>query len=99
MVCEPEQEPIFYESGKYAKKRSIEYILNHMKDLEKQEDLMTEVSSETIRSYEFKYENLCMITGLTWDRQSSKIVLNMGESCEVKYDDECILDEERFELM
>ena len=82
-----------------TKKRSIEDLLNHMKDSEQQEDLMTEVSSETIRSYYFKYDNLCMITGFTGDRQSSKIVLNMEESCKVKYDDECLLDEERFELM
>ena len=40
-----------------------------------------------------------MIAGLTGDRQSSKTVLKMKESCEVKYDDECLLDEERFELM
>ena len=40
-----------------------------------------------------------MIAGLTGDRQPSKTVLKMKESCEVKYDDECLLDEERFELM
>ena len=99
LVCELKQDPIFDESDEDTGKRSIEDILNHMKDLQQQEELQTEVSSETIRSYDFKSDNLCMIAGLTGDRQSSKTVLKMKESCEVKYDDECILDEERFELM
>ena len=40
-----------------------------------------------------------MLVGFVGDRQSSGTVLKMDENCEVKYDDECLSDEETFELM
>ena len=51
------------------------------------------------KPYALKIDNLCMLAGFTGERQSFETILKMDENCEVKYDDECLSDEETFELM
>ena len=40
-----------------------------------------------------------MLAGFVGDRQSYETVLKMDEKCQVKHDDECFYDEDKFELM
>ena len=40
---------------------TIEEIMNHKENLEQQGDMMVEASSETIESYVFKTDSLCMM--------------------------------------
>ena len=63
LVCEPEHSPLLFQSNEDTEEKSTKDLLNHMKDSEKQEDLMAEASSETARSYVFKIDNLCMFAG------------------------------------
>ena len=77
----------------------MENLLNHMKDLEQQEDLMAEASSETARYCVFKTDNLCMIVGIVGDRKTFEDVLRMDEDIEVRYDEEKLSDEEGFEWL
>ena len=44
--------------------------MNLMNDLEQQGDMMVEPSSETIRSYIFKTDGLCMMADIAWEKQS-----------------------------
>ena len=55
---------------------------------------MTEASNETVRTCDFKTNNLCMVAGLEENRQSFKAVKNMkeylpeNESFEAEFDKE-----------
>ena len=126
LECEAEQGQIFDENDEDVEKRSIGDLLDHMEDSEQQEDLMTEASSETKRSYDFKSDNLCINAGyagliddeLPHEDNNTEISINeiaggmnldlekdqelngcSIDDDEVKYHDECISDEDSFELM
>ena len=60
---------------------------------------MTEWSNTTIGSYSFETDNLNVIIGYAKDNQSFGTLLCEGESCEVKYDDEWLSDEDKDELL
>ena len=65
-----------------------------MNDSKQPEDLMTEASNKTIRSCDFKTNDLCMIAGFEEDKQYFKAVkyvkeyLQEDESFEVEYEKE-----------
>jgi len=88
LVCEPERGPLLFESDEEPAE------LDHMNDSEQPEDLMTEASNETVRSCDFKTDNLCTVVGLEENRQCFKTVKNMkeylpeNESFEAEYDKE-----------
>jgi len=48
---------------------TIEEFLNHMNDLEQQGDMMAEPSSETIGSYIYKIDSLCMMANIVGEKQ------------------------------
>ena len=60
---------------------------------------MTEEFDGAINPYALKIDNLCMLAGFTGERQSFETVLKMDEGLEVKYDEDCISDEENFEVL
>lgn len=62
LICEPECGPLLFESDKETTE------LGHMNDLEKTKDLMIEASNESIRTYDFKTDNVCMVAGLEENR-------------------------------
>jgi len=62
LICEPERGPLLFENDE----EPVE--LDHMNDLEQPEDLMTAASNETIRSCDFKTDNLCMVAALEENR-------------------------------
>ena len=61
--------------------------------------MLIEELDGAINPYALKIDNLCMLGGFTRERQYFETGLKMDEICEVKYDDECISDEDKFELM
>jgi len=87
-ICELELGPLLFESDEETEE------LDHMNDSKQLEDLMTEASNETERSFIFKINDLCMIAGLEEDRQSFKVVKNVEENLpedeifEAEYDKE-----------
>jgi len=91
-VCEPEYGPLLSESNEETEKESTEE-LNHRKDSEQQGDMMTEASSETTRYYIFKIDSLCMIAGITGEKQLCEDVIGMNEGLEVKGDKENFSEE------
>lgn len=50
-----------------------------MTDSQQQEDLMNKASNETIRTCDFKIDNLCMVAHLEENRQFFKAIKNMKE--------------------
>ena len=61
--------------------------------------MLTEELDWAIKHYALKIDNLCILAGFTGERQSFEIVLKMDEGLEVKYDVDCISDEENFEVL
>jgi len=90
VVCEPEHGPLLDKSGEDTEKMSIGDILNHMEDSKQQEDLMTEASSETKRSYDFKSDNLCVnagyagLNGRELPHEGNNIEISINEIAEGK---------------
>ena len=58
-----------------AERKSIEYFLSHVEDLEQQEDLMIESSNETIMSCGSKTDKLCVIAGIAENKPSYGTIL------------------------
>lgn len=81
-----------------TEKKTIEYFLSHIEDFEQREDLMIESSNEIMRYCRFETNKLCVITGIIEDKPSFEIVLNEVASCQAKYDDDCLSNEEQYEL-
>jgi hypothetical protein len=82
-----------------AEKKGIEYFLSLVEDLEQQEDLMTKSSNKTVGSCGFKTHELCVITSFGEDKPSFGIVLDEVESCKAIYDEECLYEEDKVELL
>lgn len=57
-ICYPESGPLLFESDEELEE------LNHMNDSKQPEDWMTEASKNTVRSCDFKTNDLCVIAGL-----------------------------------
>ena len=64
-----------------------------------QEVMLTKELDGDIKPYALKIDNLCMLAGFTRERQSFETILKMDEGLEVKYDEDCISDEENFEVL
>ena len=77
--------------------RSVEDLMNHMKDSEQQGDMMIDASSETTRSYVFKTDSLCMIAGIAEEKQPFEDVFRIDEDLEIKGDKENFSEEEEFD--
>ena len=60
---------------------------------------MTETSSETTRSYVFKTDNLCMITGIAGEKKLYEDVFRIDEDLEAKGDKENFSKEEEFDWL
>lgn len=82
-----------------AEKKSIESFLGPEKDLEQQEDLMIESSSETVGSCDFEIDNLNVFAGVAENNPSLGVLLKEVENCQAKYDEECLSDEDQDELL
>ena len=95
-ICEIEHGEIVGEDEDW---RSEEDLMNHMKDLEQEGDVMTKASSETTRSYAFKTDSLCMIAGIAREKKPFEDVSRVDEDLEVKGDKENFLEEEEFDQM
>ena len=72
-ICYPESGPLLFESDEELEE------LNHMNDSKQLEDLMTEASNKTVRSCDFKTNDLCVIAGLEEDRQCFEVVKDVKE--------------------
>ena len=95
--CEPEQGPLLGEDDEAEKERLIENIMNSIKSTNQLIEEMTVRPIETKRSSVFQTDDLFVITGfIADDRQSFKIVLKFDE---VKYNEEIISNEKRYELL
>lgn len=57
-LCYPESGPLLFESDEELEE------LNHMNDSKQPKDLMSEASNKTVRSCDFKTNDLCVIAGL-----------------------------------
>jgi hypothetical protein len=79
--CEPEQGSILGEGdGEDVEERHVESLMDCVESSEQHEDLMmSEASNETIGSYVFQTDNLCMIAGLVDNGQSFEVVTEMKE--------------------
>jgi hypothetical protein len=82
-----------------AEKKSIEGFLGPEKDLEQQEDLMIESSSEIIGSCDFEIDNLNVFAGVAESNPSLGVALKEVENCQARYDEECLSDEDQVELL
>ena len=63
-----------------------------------QEELMIHSSNETVGSYVFKTDKLCMNVGIDEESSYDDTVYNEAKCCQVKYD-EYLSDEEHIELL
>jgi hypothetical protein len=82
-----------------AEKKGIKYFLSLVEDLEQQEDLMTKSSNKTVGSCGFKIHELCVIRSFGEDKPSFGIILDEVESCKAIYDEECLSEEDKEELL
>ena len=62
LICELEYGPLLSKSNDVTEEKSTKE-LNLMKDSEQQGNMITETSSGTTRSYVFKTNDLCVISG------------------------------------
>ena len=61
---------------------------------------MTREADEAIKPCDFNSHSLCMFAGYGEDDgQSGETVTNMNKALEVKYDGECLLEEESVDLL
>ena len=76
-------------------KETIEEFLNHMNDLEQQGDMMAEPSSETIGSYIFKTDSLCMMADIAGEKQPFEDIFrgDKQQGTEGKLEEETMLAE------
>jgi len=77
----------------------IEIFLSHVKDLERQEDMVIESSNEIMRSCGFTNDKLCVNESIVEDKPFYGTVLNEVESSQAKYDDDCLSNEDQVELL
>jgi len=61
--------------------------------------MLTKELNGAIKPYALKIDNFCMLAGFTGERQSFETILKIDEGLEVKYDEDCISNEEIFELL
>ena len=85
--------------GKDEDWRSVEDLMNFCENSRQQEGLKTETSSETKRSHDFKSDKLCMIAGITGEKQPFEDVFRMDEDLEVKCDKENFSEEKEFDWL
>ena len=60
---------------------------------------MIKSSNEAMRSYDFKTDKLCVNAVIAEDKPSYETVLSEAESCQEKYDDDYLSDEDQIELL
>ena len=95
--CKPEQGPLLGEDDEAEKERPIENLMNSIRTTNQLMEEMTMRSNETKRSYVFQTDDLLVIAGFVADDTwSFETVLKLDE---VKYDEESLSNEERFELL
>ena len=67
---------------------------------EKFKDMLTREADEAMKPCIFKSHSLCMFAGCVEDDgQFGKNFMEMNETLEVKYDGECLLEEEGIDLL
>ena len=98
LVCEPEHGPLL---GEYVSEDDEERLTKSLMDSVKSTyQLMEEMTmrpNETKRSYVFETDDLFVITGFVADdRKSFETVFKFDE---VKYDEESLSNEERYEVL
>ena len=96
-ICRPEQGEIL---GEEDNERSGEDLMNYWNSSEQLEDMLTREADEAMKPCDFNSHSLCMFVGYAEDDgQSSETVTNRNEALEVKYDGECLLEEECVDLL
>lgn len=86
--------------GEEDNERSVEDLMDYWHSSEQFEDMMTTKSDEAMKPCDFNSHSLCMFARyLEDDGQSSKTITNRTEALEVKYDGECLLEEEGVDLL
>ena len=93
-ICKLEQGEILGEDEDW---RSVEDLMNHMKDLEQKGDMMTESSSETTRSYVVKTDSFYMMACIVGEKKPFEVIFRIDEDLEVKGDKENFSEEEEFD--
>lgn len=79
---------------------SVKDLMKYWDSSRKHENMLIEEADEATKPYIFKFDKLCVSTGLTEDDgQSFGTITKMDESFEVRYDGECLLNEENIELL
>ena len=78
---------------------TIKEFLNHMNNLEQQGDMMVEPSSETIGSYIFKTNSLCMMVDIAGEKQPFEDIFRGDEDLEAKGDKENFSEEEEIDYI
>ena len=96
-ICRPEQGVML---GEEDNGRAAEDLMDYWHSSEQLEDMMTRETDEAMKPCDFNSHSLCMFAGYGEDDgQSSKTVTNGYEAFEVKYDGECLLEEEGVDLL
>lgn len=92
-ICKQEQGEIL---GEVEDQRFVEDLMNNMKDSEQRGDMMIEALIETIRSYIFKIDSLCMMVGIVVEKKPFEDIFRIDEDLEVKGNKENFSKEEEF---
>ena len=93
-ICGPEQGEIM--GGEINEK----YLMNYWNSSEELEDMLTREADEAMKPCIFKSHSLCMFAGCVEDGgQSSETVTEMNETLKVKYEGECLSEEQGTDLL
>jgi len=96
-ICRPEQGEML---GEEDNERSAEDLMEYWHSSEQFEDMMTREADEVMKPCDFNSHSLCMFSGYVEDDgQSGETITNRHEALEVKYDGECLLEEEGANLL
>ena len=93
-ICGPKQGEIIGEEV------NEKYLMNYWNISEQFEDVLTREADEAMKPCIFKSHSLCMFVGCAENGgQSGETVTEMNETFEVKYDGECLSEEEGIDLL
>lgn len=86
--------------GEEGNGRSAEDLMEYWNSSEQFEDMLTREADEAMKPCVFKFHSLCVFAGCVEDDgKSSETITKMNKSLEVKYDGECLLEEEGVDLL
>ena len=93
-ICGPKQGEIL---GEEVNEKDL---MNYWNSSKQFEDMLTREADEAMKPYIFKSHSLCMFVGCAEDGgQSGETVTKMNETLKVKYEGECLSEEESTDLL